>query len=400
MPQPDRANRAPERTKIFLVCSGLGNVHRGYEAFMRDCFEVMRAEPAIDAWLFKGGGDGSTRDITVANLARESLGARVLGQVTRRGAYVVEQVTFALGLLHPIGRHRPDLVYYCDPSVGRVLWNWRRLTGRQFRLLFHNGGPHPAPFQWCDHVHQLTPIAATEADLKGHGSSRQTLIPCGIRMETRPAISLDERDAIRRLQGIPLDRPVVLSVGALNRGHKRMEYLVKELAALPEPRPFLVMLGQVESETPAVRATANLFLGSAGYLMRTVSRAEMDDYYRSADVFVLASLHEAFGLSYVEAMSHGLPCLAHDYPVARYVLGSEGYFGDFRRPGALAIRLAAVLNQPDSSTSRLRRHFAVKSRFGWAALAPEYVAMFERCVAEEVPIEPAPVRLEAPAEAS
>lgn len=365
-------------TRVFFVCSGLGHVRRGYETFMRECYAALRHEPGMDLWLFKGAGPAEAQDLSLLHLPRSGFGARFIGEVTNRGAYTVEQVTFTASLLPHLVREQPDLVYYCDISIGKLLHYWRKLTGARYRLLLHNGGPHPVPYQWADHVHQLTPGEADRAVAAGFEASRQTLLPCGFRFGQvpRPA-SPEEKAARRRALGLPLDRPVVLSVGALNRGHKRMDYLISEIAAMGRERPYLVMLGEVESETPAVRATADLLLGPDGYMMRTVNREAMDRYYRSADVFALASLVEAFGLVYVEAMSHGLPCVAHDYPVSRFVLGEDGLLADLRLSGRLAERTRQALALADTPEQRIQRHTAVSHRFDWSALAPQYVAMMQ-----------------------
>lgn len=371
---------APDPTRVFLVCSGLGRVRRGYETFMQECFDALARFPALDVRLFKGGGPDGWRSVTLPNLHRSGYGARIVGELTRRGPYVVEQVTFTAGLLPRVARERPDVVYYCDPTIGKLLWHWRRLSGAPFRLLLHNGGPHPPPYRWCDHVHQLTPVTAADATAHGVDPSRQTVLPAGTRIGPVPrAPDPAERARRRAALGLPADRPLVLSVGALNRAHKRMDYLVREIASLPEPRPFLVMLGEVERETPSVRAIGDLRLGPDGYRMGTLPRDAVDAYYRAADAFVLASLVEAFGLVLAEALAHGLPCIAHDHPVARLVLDGEGYFADLREPGALAHALIVALATPDSDGVRARRHQSARDRFGWSALGPRYAAMLAGC---------------------
>jgi len=368
-------------TRVAVVCSGLGNVRRGYEAFAQGLFEALQGEASLDVWLFKGAGSRSPREIPLPHLPRAGVPARLTGELTRRGAYVVEQVTLTASLVPHLRRIRPEVIYYCDPSVGRLLWYWRRLTGARFRLIMHNGGPHAPPFEWADHVHQLTPTAVSTALTAGHPAERQTLVPCGFTFGEVPRpLSMGERFTRRKQLGLPATRPLVLSVGALNRGHKRMDYLISEVAALGEHRPFLVMLGEEEDETPAVRAMAELLLGSSGFAMRTVPRERMDDYYRAADVFALASLREAFGLAYVEAMAHGLPCLAHDHEVTRFVLGPEGVLIDLREAGALSSAIRAALAREDTGELRARRHHSVRQRFGWPALLPEYVSMFTKGV--------------------
>jgi 1,2-diacylglycerol 3-alpha-glucosyltransferase len=379
-------------TTVALVCSGLGNVRRGYEAFAQSLFTALSGEPSLDVWLFKGAGDRTARQIPLPHLRRAGFTARLAGELTRRGPYVVEQATLTASLLPHLRRVRPRLVYYCDPSVGRLLWHWRKLTGASFRLIMHNGGPHPPPFRWCDHVHQLTPTAMAEALGAGETPERQTLLPCGFHFGPVPRpLSMGERFSRRRALGLPIERPVVLSVGALNRGHKRMDYLIAEIASLGEARPFLAMLGESESETAAVRATAELLLGPEGFAMRTVPREQMDDYYRAADVFALASLREAFGLAYVEAMAHGLPCVAHDQAVTRFVLGEEGLLADLRERGALAATIRFALSLEDSGALRARRHHAVRQRFGWPALLGDYVAMLSE---RALPPPPRSARLE------
>ena len=367
-------------TKVFLVCSGLGTVRRGYEAFFSECHRTLSAEGSLDAWLFKGAGVDAQRSISLGHLSRAGFGARLVGDLLRRGPYVVEQATLTVSLLPHMVRERPDVVYYCDLTVGKLLWHWRRLTGQQFRLLLHNGGPHEPPFTWCDHIHQLTPTAMEEALAAGHDPEHQTLLPCGFDFGPVPTMLFEgARRSLRTELGFPSDRPVVLSVGALNRGHKRMDYLITEVASLPAPRPFLAMLGEPETETPAVRATAELLLGGDGFTMRTVGRDEIGRYYRAADVFALASLREAFGLVYVEAMAHGLPCIAHANAVTRFVTAGEGLLADLRRPCSMANQLRAALAFPDTVEARTRRHNAVRQRFGWPALTSHYVAMVNRC---------------------
>lgn len=378
---PRSVSREPflDPIRVFLVCSGLGRVRRGYETFMRACFDTLAREGSLDVRLFKGAGPDAPREASLPNLPRTGLGARALGDLLGRGPYVVEQATFAASLVPALERHRPHVVYYCDPTIGKLLWHWRWLRRERFRLLLHNGGPFVAPFRWCDHVHELTPASAEHAAALGHDPARQTLLPCGFHFRDVPVPpTADERAARRRGLGLPVDRPIVLSVGALNRGHKRMDYLIHEIAWLPEPRPFVVMMGEVETETPAVRATADLLLGADGYAMRTVPREELEPYYQAADVFALASLREAFGLAYVEAMAHGLPCIAHDHAVTRFVLGSEGLFADLRRPGALAHAVHAALDAGDTGDLRARRYRAVRGRFDWELLAPEYARMMRR----------------------
>ena len=373
-------------TKVFLLCSGLGRINRGYESFTQECFDALSDAPELDITLFKGGGPADHKQRVLWNLRRGGRFNDWLGRKIGKSSYWLEQITFTLSLLPYVARQKPDVIYFSDCNIGNLLWHWRRLTRQNYKLLLSNGGPLSPPFPRWDLVQQVAPLHLETALAAGQHPTKQSLLPYGIRMEPEiHALSVPERTALRQSLGLPEDRPVVLSVGIVNQSHKRMDYVVREVAALPTPRPYLVMLGQQDSETPQVRALAETMLGPEGYQIHTVPYAEVSRYYQAADAFVLASRLEGFGRVYLEAMSWGLPCLAHDSALTRYVLGSIGVLGDFEKPGSLATCLCEVLQNGYDLPARLQRHHAAFERFSWQRLRPQYVQMLTRCAAGQTP---------------
>lgn len=335
--------------------------------------------------LFKGGGTAADGEAVLWNLPRVSVAARLLGKLLRRDAYFVEQLTFFLGLRRQLATERPAVVLFSDGNLGNLLWHWRRKHGASCRLLFSNGGPLSPPFPRWDLVQQVSSVYFDDAKRAGQQEERQTHLPYGFKI----AAKLLPRDpaaqaALRIKLGLPTDRPVVLSVGAINASHKRMDYLVRELAALPAPRPFLLMLGQGDDETDHIVALARERLGSNGFAIRSVSHSQMSEHYQAADMFTLPSLHEGFGRVFIEALAHGLPCLAHDYPVAREVLADVGIFGDFRQSGALAGLLGPALTVAGDEAVRQARHRSAYQRFSWEVLAGQYVNMLRDCAAADI----------------
>jgi 1,2-diacylglycerol 3-alpha-glucosyltransferase len=95
-------------------------------------------------------------------------------------------------------------------------------------------------------------------------------------------------------------------------------------------------------------------------------------------LFVLASLAEGFGRVFIEALSVGLPCIAHDHVTARYVLGPGGYFGDLGESGALAAMIDQILTRGDDLSVRIARNLDARDRFSWDRLVPRYVDMLRR----------------------
>jgi 1,2-diacylglycerol 3-alpha-glucosyltransferase len=365
-----------------LACPGLDHVHRGFETFARECFEALRDRPELEIQLVKGSGPSVLRERSVPAVRSDKRAARAIGRLLGRPPFFAEQVTFAVSLMPILARERPAVVYFSEWYTGRALARWRSVSRQRFKLVFSNGSLAPGPYPDFDHVQQLVPGALDAVVARGVSPHNQSVLPLGVAME--PALEpvrADRQAAMRGDLGVPADRRVVLSVGALNR-QKRHAYVIDEVASLPEPRPFLLLTGQRETETPEVEARARERLGAGGYRIVTVPMARMPEVYRASDVFVLASLWEGSPRALVEALSHGLPCITHDYPVMTWLMGDHGAHGDLTRPGVLAGLLAAIGEDELAEPAREARHASAWERFSWHSLTPRYVDFLRRCAAQ------------------
>ena len=366
---------------VFLICSGLGNVQRGYESFTQECFEALEREThtSTEVFLFKGGGKSQNKEFVLPNLPRVSWLALKISKILGKDSYFIEQFTFALSLLPYIYLKRPHVIFFSDFSVGTTLWHCRRMTSLPYKLLFCNGASYGPPFSRTDFVQHTTQVHYHMALNAGESPSKHFLVPQGIGMSDQLRIlSQEERVSLCRALDLPSDRPIILSVAAIDKTVKRIDYLISEVAQIPEPRPFLIMLGHQTTESPEIVNMGKQLLGNENFLIKTVLMSEVAKYYQVADLFVLTSLKEGFGRVFVEAMSYGLPCIAHDYDVAHFVLKDEGYFGNFKLVGSLASIIPQVLAKNDEN-SKHRRHQSVYERFSWDKLGYGYVDMLNSC---------------------
>jgi 1,2-diacylglycerol 3-alpha-glucosyltransferase len=360
----------------MLVCSGLEHARRGFESFARECFDTLRPDPGIRLELVKGTGPRSGGEATVPLFRRDRRFARTVGRMLSVEPFRVESSSFTLALGPLLRIRQPTVVYTSGWDIARLLRVLRRVLRLDYKILFCNGAMAVRGFHRFDRVQQLTPAAVDQAREYGEATDNQVLLPLGFHVD--PVLDVPnqtERGGLRRNLGLPADRQVLLSVAALNQHHKRLGYVIDELAASPEPRPYLLLAGEPDHQTAGLEMQARRLLGPAGYSMRTVPREQVPDLYRASDLFVLASLYEGLPRALIEAASYGLPCLVHDYPVTEFALGPHRVSADLRRPGALATILAQLRERPTDPARATEQHSYVYEHFSWDRLRGRYVAL-------------------------
>ena len=110
--------------------------------------------------------------------------------------------------------------------------------------------------------------------------------------------------------GAPLH---LLSVAAVTAG-KGHEILIRALAAVPHRHWLLTCAGSLDRD-PATVARVRVVLAHTELEQYVSLAGELDAgalevCYNSADVFVLATLHETFCMAVAEALAHGLPVVS------------------------------------------------------------------------------------------
>jgi 1,2-diacylglycerol 3-alpha-glucosyltransferase len=376
---------ARARLRILFCCTGVGILNRGIESFFREAFDHLHAAPGLEARLVKGRGPPSELERVVRCIPRTSRVAAAIGKAVRRNAYVAEQWSSFLPVVRQIRQFRPEVVFYSDANLGFLLYWFRRRIGVPYRLLFSNGGPCNPPFVRLDFVHQVNPVCLEQALRAGEPAAKHIMVPYGLQVGPPPSVDPALRPALRERLGLPFDRPVVLSIGWISRAHKRMHYVVEEIASLPAPRPFLMLLGAMDRSSDEIVRLAHERLGPDGFAARSVPYPEVAQYYAAAECFVLASLSEGFGRVFLEALAHGLPVIAHRHPVMAYVLGEHGILADLSVDDVLARHLRQVLARPADGRAMRQRWDSVRRRFDWAELAPQYRRMFEHAAHAPLP---------------
>ena len=154
--------------------------------------------------------------------------------------------------------------------------------------------------------------SATVALLAGYGIAREKIVVVEPGTTRVPITQADPK--VRLLAGIPRGPGVtLLSVATLHPG-KGHEILLDALAPLRHLDWRLVCAGSLTRHpgtTGRVRAAVTrLGLDGRVELAGELDEASLCRCYADADVFVLATLQETYGMAVAEALAHGLPIVA------------------------------------------------------------------------------------------
>ncbi len=107
-------------------------------------------------------------------------------------------------------------------------------------------------------------------------------------------------------------------------------------------------------------------------------KEELINYYRAADVFVLPSITETFGLVYPEAMTQGLPVIYSKGQGfdKQFEEGTVGYHVDSKNEGEIADRIIDIMGNYETIS---RNCIQLSDKFDWAKIAGEYRRIYKDC---------------------
>lgn len=99
---------------------------------------------------------------------------------------------------------------------------------------------------------------------------------------------------------------MLLYVGRLEE-YKGVQYIIQSLPELQDFRLRIVGKGPYENELHNI--TEKLGVGERIEWLKDLSRKELLDCYADADIFLMFSSHESYGITVAEALAAGTPCV-------------------------------------------------------------------------------------------
>ena len=117
-----------------------------------------------------------------------------------------------------------------------------------------------------------------------------------------------------------------MAIGRFSHLHKGFDILIEafHLFAKKDKEWILDIVGEGEEKKLYQTLIDKYDLGDRVLLHPFTNHVQT--YYSQAQVYVLSSRWEGFGLVLVEAMSHGLPVISSNIPTSHELLGDFGIF--------------------------------------------------------------------------
>ncbi len=235
----------------------------------------------------------------------------------------------------------------------------------------------------CERVLSTTPKDKVQLiRLYDAVSDKIGVVPCGVDLNLfRP---LDMAVARRRL-GFALDHPIVLFVGRFD-SVKGIDRLVTAMTYLRRRDSLrLVLVGGDGLASPATqrlqKQVRDLGLQDAVTFAGRIVQDRLPPYYSAADVLVVPSLYESFGLVGLEALACGTPVVATPVGAMESILqeGRTGQVVTEAAPSLFADAIEAFLpNKARKAVSAADIRASVL-QFSWSkvakALAAEYAGV-------------------------
>jgi D-inositol-3-phosphate glycosyltransferase len=228
------------------------------------------------------------------------------------------------------------------------------------------------------------------------------VIPCGTNLQQTHV--MPKREARKELFQSELseldwniENPIALYVGRFDP-RKGIETLVQSIAILKQQKRSdslqLLIVGGSDPEQSDGEERArieavvcSLGLESQTHFVGQISHDRLPLYYRAADVCVVPSHYEPFGLVAIEAMGCGTPVVASDVGGLKFTVvpGETGWLVPPQDPHAFANAIERVLSdrlsgQTMSELATLR----VQQNFTWTGAAAQLSDLYRRLLARSI----------------
>jgi D-inositol-3-phosphate glycosyltransferase len=214
----------------------------------------------------------------------------------------------------------------------------------------------------------------------GATASQIEVIPCGVDLKL---FVPQERLQARKQLGLKPNLPVLLFAGRLDP-FKGPDLLLRAATLMEQEAQIVIVGGKLDGDKDLQKLhalAAELNIDQRVHFLGARPQQELPLLYSAADVTVVPSYHESFGLVAVESLACGTPVVATRAGGLTSVVrhGETGFLVP-RCPGFFAERLDTLLSDPELSAQMAAAARSSVLQFSWASIAHQVNSVYEELV--------------------
>lgn len=359
--------------KIAIIAFGMEHCRRGVETHARMLFQRLSQHKDAEVFLIKGSGVSCTYEIVLSVPKRDTWLNRFLGKIRGYNIYW-EQVFFMVRLTFHLLRNTYDIIYTQEYVHMVGISRLKRWLAPKTKLIYCEGftSQGGVRLKHADVLQEVNKVNYDGLKLEAEKLGKPMyLIPHFFDpiWENPEAGWQELKEKVIAFKG---NRKAILYVGPTEWPEKNFQVLENAFRELGDEWSMIIC-----GEVPASRAKAIDPVGTR-LLNLYLHHSLMQVIYPLADIFILPSLDEPFGIATLEAMSLGLPVLLHNNAHSIWLCGDREQCVDMREWK----HIVEVLMDKDTmhkmeqeKSVRNQQHFS--ENYTWEKLELDYLKLFD-----------------------
>lgn len=177
---------------------------------------------------------------------------------------------------------------------------------------------------------------------------------------------------------LPKDKKIILNVGS-EIERKNLDGVIKSFSEIVKTRKdvLLVRLGEKTEKYDAT--IKELSLNDSVIYLEKLTDEKMAKLYSAADLLIMPSFEEGFGLPIIEAMACGCPVVTSNIGAMKEITDDAGVLVDPNDVESIQKGVEAVLNLDSSDTFKLTQAGLKRaSEFSWKKCAEDTIKVYEK----------------------